>query len=96
MEEGIYGPKQPVMEADLGVQPTSVGTAQRMSGDTTLSCDCTASETIWADETGKIISTSQLWENTMKDTDLTQVFRLMGYAKDHPGVLALELGASEQ
>ncbi|MCK4762330.1 MAG: aryl-sulfate sulfotransferase [Candidatus Aminicenantes bacterium] len=96
MEGGIYGPLQPVMTGDLGVQATSVGTAQRMADGTILSCDCTASKTIWIDEAGKIISTSQIWENTTKDADSIQVYRLVGYAKDDPGVLALGLGVPKK
>jgi hypothetical protein len=96
MEDGIYGPQQPVMVADLGVQASAVGTAQRMADGTTLSCDCTTGKTIWLDQAGEIISTSQIWENTTNDADLTTVYRLVGYAKDDPGVLALGLCASKE
>ena len=94
MTGGVYGPSQPVMAADLGVQATSVGTAQRMVDGNTLSCDCPASETIWVDASGDVISTAQIWENTTGDGDNTQVFRLVGYSKTDPGVLALGLGGS--
>ena len=78
MEGALFGPGQPVMSADLGVGASSVGTAEVMPDGNILSCDCTASETIWLDAAGKVISTSTLWENTTKDGDLTQVFRLVG------------------
>lgn len=92
MEGGVYGPSQPVMAADLGVTATSVGTAQRIADGNTLSCDCTASKAIWLDPSGNVVSTSQIWENTTQDGDQTQVFRLVGYSKSDPGVVALELG----
>ncbi len=90
----VYGPSQPVLAADLGVTATSVGTAQRMADGNTLSCDCTASEVIWLDPDGAVISTSPIWQNTTGDGDQTQVFRLVGYAQDHPGVKALGIGDS--
>jgi len=91
MENGLYGPAQPVMSADLGLQATSVGTAERIADGQTLSCDCTASKTIWVDAAGQVGATAQIWANTTKDGDLTQVFRLVAYAKDHPGIQALGL-----
>lgn len=89
-EDGVYGPAEPVLAADLGVEAQSVGTAQRFSGGRTLSCDCTASEAIWLDADGTVIGTAAIWENTVMDPDLTQVFRLVSYPPDHPGVRALE------
>jgi Arylsulfotransferase (ASST) len=89
-EDGIYGPAQPVSAADLGVQATSVGTAQRFSDGRTLSCDCPNSETIWLDAQNKVSATASIWENTVKNADDTQVFRLVAYAKDDPGVQALQ------
>jgi hypothetical protein len=94
MEGEIFGPSQPVMAADLGVKAISVGTAQRMADSNSLSCDCTASEAIWVDPNGSVISTSKIWENTTQDEDHTQVYRLVGYSKSDPGVLALGLGGS--
>lgn len=91
IKDGLYGPSQPVMAADLGVAASSVGTAQRMADGNTLSCDCTASETIWLDPDGNVLSTANIWENTTQNGDDLQVFRLMGYSKDDPGVLALGL-----
>ena len=88
-DDGVYGPAQPVWTADLGVQASSVGTAQRLSGGRTLSCDCTSSEAIWVDAKGAVVATAAVWENTVKDADLTQVFRLASYPKDYAGVLAL-------
>jgi len=87
-EDGVYGPTEPVLAADLGVQATSVGTAQRPSGGRTLSCDCTQSEAIWLDADGVVAATASLWENTVGDPDLTQVFRLVSYPEDDPGVRA--------
>jgi hypothetical protein len=91
MDGDAYGPSQPVMAADLGVAASSVGTAQRVADANTLSCDCTASEVIWIDASGQVVSTSQLWENTTEAEDDTQVFRLVGYSKDDPRVVALGL-----
>lgn len=88
-EDGVYGPAQPVMAADLGAAASSVGTAQRLAGGRTLSCDCPNSEAIWLDKDGTVIGTADIWENTVKDADLTQVFRLVSYPKDYAGVLAL-------
>jgi hypothetical protein len=90
-EDGLYGPAQPVWTGDLGVQATSVGTAQRMADGRTFSCDCPDSEAIWLDAEGEVIATSALWENTVQDPGNTQVFRLVGYAKDDPGVQALQI-----
>lgn len=45
-EDGVYGPAQPILAADLGIQASSVGTAQRLSDGRTLSCDCPNSEAI--------------------------------------------------
>jgi Arylsulfotransferase (ASST) len=89
-DDGVYGPAQPVSAADLGVQASSVGTAQRLSGGRTLSCDCPNSEAIWLDSAGKVLATSAVWENTVKDADDTQVFRLVSYAKNDAGVQALQ------
>jgi hypothetical protein len=94
MDGEIYGPSQPVMTADLGVAASSVGTAQRMANGNTLSCNCTTSEAIWVDPNGQVISTSKIWENTTKNGDDTQLFRLVGYSKSDPGVLALGQGGS--
>jgi hypothetical protein len=76
--------------ADLGIAASSVGAAQRLSDGRTFSCDCPNSEAIWLDQDGTVIGSAAVWENTVKDADLTQVFRLMSYPKDHPGVRALE------
>jgi Arylsulfotransferase (ASST) len=86
--DGVYGPAQPVLAADLGVQASSVGTAQRLADGRTLSCDCPNSEAIWLDAAGTVIGTAALSQNTVKDPDLTQVFRLVSYPKDDPGVQA--------
>jgi hypothetical protein len=94
MEGDLYGPRQPVWTGDLGVQASSVGTAQRVASGNTLSCDCPDSEVFWFDAGGDILSTSQIWQNTTGDGDLTQVFRLVGYSGQDPGVLALGLGSS--
>ena len=87
-DDGVYGPAEPVLAADLGVQASSVGTAQRLHDGRTFSCDCPNSEAIWLDAEGTVIGTAALWENTVEDPDLTQVFRLVSYPKDHPGVRA--------
>jgi hypothetical protein len=87
--DGVYGPAEPILAADLGVQASSVGTAQRLSDGRTLSCDCPNSEAIWLDADGNVVATADLWENTVQDPDLTQVFRLVSYPKDYPGVQAV-------
>jgi hypothetical protein len=87
-EDGVYGPEQPVLAADLGIQASSVGTAQRLADGGTLSCDCPNSKAIWLDAKGAVTATANLYENTTKNADLTQVFRLVGYAKDDAGVQA--------
>lgn len=94
LEGDVYGPDQPVMAADLGVAASSVGTAQRIASGGTLSCDCTASETIWLDASGAVVATAPLWQNTTQDGSLTQTFRLVAYSKSDAGVVALGLGGS--
>jgi len=84
--DGVYGPPQPIHAYDLGVQASSVGTAQRLADGGTLSCDCPKSNAIWLDAKGSIVSTQALYTNTTKNADLTQVFRLVSYPKDDPGV----------
>jgi len=88
-EDGVYGPVEPVWTADLGVAASSVGTAQRLANGNTLSCDCPNSEAIWVDASGTVVATANLWESTVKDADLTQLFRLKSYPKDYAGVQAL-------
>jgi len=88
-EDGIYGPAQTVLAADLGIQASSVGTAERRPDGNFLSCNCPASQTIWVDASGAVIANTNIWQNTTKDSENTQVFRLVGYAKSDPGVLAL-------
>jgi Arylsulfotransferase (ASST) len=84
--DGVYGPAQPVLAADLGVEANAVGTAQRLADGRTLSCDCTKSEAIWLDAYGKVVATADLSANTTQDPGL--VFRMESYPKDAPGVRA--------
>ncbi len=95
LDGDVFGPSQPVLAADLGVEATSVGTAQRLADGNTLSCDCTSSEVIWVDPSGAVGSTSNIWQNTTGDADQGQVFRLVGYDRQSPGVVALGLGGSQ-
>lgn len=89
-EDGVWGPAQPVATSGLGVQATSVGTAQRLADGRTFSCDCPESEAIWLDADGEVQATAAVWENTLGSDDNTQVFRLVAYAADDPGVRALQ------
>jgi hypothetical protein len=88
---GVYGPVEPVMASDLGVEAGSVGTAQRLNDGRTLSCDCTNSLAIWLDDEGTVIETRDLFEAAMVDSDDDQVFRLVSYEGSYKGVKALEL-----
>jgi len=89
--DGVYGPAETVLAADLGVAASSVGTAQRLSDGGTLSCDCTNSLAIWLDADGNVTSTDYLYDDAMEDADTDQVFRLVNYTGDYEGIRALQI-----
>jgi len=89
-ENGVYGPEQPIVASDLGVAAGSVGTAHRLDDGRTLSCDCTNSLAIWLDTGGAVIETRDFFDEAMVDSDDDQVFRLVSYPRNNPGVKALQ------
>lgn len=89
--DGVYGPAETVLAADLGVEASSVGTAQSLSDGGTLSCDCTNSMAIWLDSDGNVTSTDYLYDDAMEDAETDQVFRLVNYTGDYEGIRALQI-----
>lgn len=89
--DGVYGPSDPVEVSDLGVEASSVGTAQRLLDGRTLSCDCTNSLAIWLDTDGMVTETEDLFETAMVDSDNDQVFRLVSYTRKYPGVQVVQI-----
>jgi len=89
--DGVYGPAETVLAADLGVAASSVGTADRRTDGSTLSCDCTNSLAIWLDADGNVTSTDYLYDDAMEDADTDQVFRLVNYTGDYEGIRALQI-----
>jgi hypothetical protein len=89
-DNGVYGPAQPIMASDLGVAAGSVGTAQRLDDGRTFSCDCTNSIAIWLDTEGNVTETRDFFDEAMVDSDDDQVFRLVSYPNNSPGVKTLQ------
>lgn len=85
--DGVYGPAEPDLVADLGFEENLLGTAIRFPDGRFFSCNCEAAEVVFLDRSGNIEKTRDVSENTGEDDPGS--FRLTPYKSSFPGVNAL-------
>ena len=85
--DGVYGPAQPALAADLGFEQQSLGSVAKLGDGSYFACSCQQAQGVFLDATGKIVRTVNLTGNTGGRPSPS--FRLTPYAANDPGVEAL-------
>ena len=88
--DGVYGPAEPALAADLRRPGVLGGYGPAPCRRAHLSCDCPNGIAIWLDAEGSVRHPRERLREHRGRPDLAQVYRLVGYPKDHPGVRALQ------
>lgn len=86
--DGVYGPAEQILDADLGFEEEALGTAVRFPDGKFFSCDCDSAEAVFLDRSGNIEKTRDVSENTGDDSNQPS-FRLTPYRSNSRAVDSL-------
>ena len=85
--DGVFGPAEPLLAADLGFEEPLLGTAIRFPGGRFFSCDCLTPEAVFLNSSGNVERTRDVSENTGEDQ--IPSFRLTPYLSNSRWVNSL-------
>lgn len=88
--EGVYGPIETLLAADIGVQEDNLGSVQRLNTGEIVTCDCAEGELILLDGDGKVMASMNLFDNSIDSDVGSASFRMDHYWTTDPNVLNIE------
>jgi Arylsulfotransferase (ASST) len=85
--DGVYGPAEPLLAADLGFEEPSLGSVAKLPDGSYFACHCNQAEGLFLDAAGRIVKTVDMAKNI--EGGPRPSFRLTPYLESDPGVAAL-------